>query len=405
MYQGYNRHGSNSSRPYRGRSFGGQNKRYSNGGRSGYGRKRNFDVNWLVQKAVEPAKIEEFVPKHQFNDFVVNERIKNNIKGYGYTIPTPIQDEAIPNILEGRDVVGVANTGTGKTAAFLIPIINKIYNSKGQRALIIAPTRELAAQIQDECRILSFGMNIFSLICIGGVGMYPQIQGLSRNPEIVIGTPGRLKDLNRQGRLRFENYNIIVLDEVDRMLDMGFITDIKFIIGKLPQNRQSLFFSATLPPSIHEVMNAFLRNPITISVKSQETALNVDQDIIKTNGKPKLEVLHDLLRTDGFDKVLVFGRTKFGIEKLARQLADKGFSVASIHGNKNQGQRQRALDQFKQNRVTILLATDIASRGIDVKDITHVINFDLPESYNDYVHRIGRTGRANKKGIALSFID
>jgi superfamily II DNA/RNA helicase len=248
-------------------------------------------------------------------------------------------------------------------------------------------------------------MNLFSVLCIGGVGMHQQIQGIRRNPHVVIGTPGRLKDLKNQGKLAIATFQNIVLDEVDRMLDMGFINDVKFLLSHLPRQRQSLFFSATLSPNIRQIIQSVSQNPTIISVKQQETAGNVDQDIIKLQGRQKLDVLHDLLNEQALEKVIIFGRTKWGIEKLSRQLADRGFAVAALHGNKNQNQRQRALQQFKNNEVPILLATDIVSRGIDVDNVTHVINFDLPETYEDYVHRIGRTGRNNKKGIALSFVD
>ncbi len=363
------------------------------------------DPKLLVKKSEGFVEEAPYVPQQSFADLVITDTLKKNIIDHGYTEMTPIQDQTIPHILEGRDVVGIANTGTGKTAAFLIPLLNKIFFNKSEKVLIIVPTRELAVQIQDECRAFVPNMGIFSLVCIGGVGIYPQIQGLRRNPHIVIGTPGRLKDLRNQGKINFADYKNIVLDEVDRMLDMGFINDIKLIIAQLPIPRQSLFFSATVSPQVQSIMHSFLKNPITVSVKSQETALNVDQDVIKMNGRQKIDVLHDLLSQEGFDKVLVFGRTKWGIEKLARQLEERRFSVVSLHGNKNQNQRQRALDEFKNNRIKILLATDIVARGIDVPDVTHVINFDLPASYEDYVHRIGRTGRAGKKGIALSFVD
>jgi superfamily II DNA/RNA helicase len=234
--------------------------------------------------------------------------------------------------------------------------------------------------------------------------MYGQIRGLMRNPAFVIGTPGRLKDLEKQRKLSFGSFQTIVLDEVDRMLDMGFINDVKWIVAKLPEKRHALFFSATLPENTKDIMSHFLKNPVTISVKKTNTSANVDQDVIRLEGKPKIDVLHDLLAQEGFDKVLVFGRTKWGMEKLAKELDDRGFKVASIHGNKNQNQRQRAINDFKSDKVAILLATDIASRGLDIPNVTHVINYDLPETYEDYVHRIGRTGRADKTGKALSFV-
>lgn len=368
---------------------------------------KTFNPALLVRKADEQSVVEElvFTPQHQFSDFSISDSLKKNIIEKGYTTPTPIQDQVIPLVLEGRDVVGIANTGTGKTAAFLIPLLHKVLQHPQEKILIVAPTRELAVQIQDEAKSFVLHTNIYSVLCIGGVGMHQQVQGLRRHPQIVIGTPGRLKDLKNQGKLNIAAFTNIVLDEVDRMLDMGFINDVKFIISHLPKYRQSLFFSATLSPQITAIIHTLSQNPITISVKSQETAMLVDQDIIKTNGRQKLDVLEDLLRKNQMQKVIIFGRTKWGIEKLSKQLIQRGLAAVALHGNKNQNQRQRALEQFKNNQVRILLATDIVARGIDIDDVTHVINFDLPETYEDYVHRIGRTGRNNKKGIALSFVD
>lgn len=373
-----------------------------------YNQKRKIktvDRSFLVLKSSESVIQNVPIIKHQFADFLINSNLKTNILEKGYLIPTPIQDEVIPLVLEGRDVVGIANTGTGKTAAFLIPLINKILYNRSQKVLIIVPTRELAVQIQDEFKIFAKNLNLFSVLCIGGVSIGGQIAALRRNPSVVVATPGRLKDLKNQGKISIALFQNIVLDEVDTMLDMGFIHDIKFIISHLPKIRQSLFFSATLSFQVKNIIHTLSSNPTIISVKARETALNVDQDIIKTYGKPKQDILYNLLLQEGFDKVIIFGRTKWGIEKLSKQLLQKGLIVVALHGNKNQNQRQRALDLFKRNEVKILLATDIASRGIDVDDVTHVINYDLPESYEDYVHRIGRTGRQNKKGIALSFVD
>ena len=405
----YTRHSYSGGSFKHGRSQGSQRQgRFSSrsGSRFGSGRRQTqMDPALLVKKAQSPVPHIPFEATHTFDEFLICDGLKQNIRLRGYASPTPIQGQAIGHLLAGRDVVGIVNTGTGKTAAFLIPLIQKIYLNRSKKVLIIAPTRELAVQILDESRAFTRNLGITSLLCIGGVGMYPQIAGLGRNPHIVVGTPGRLKDLSEQGKLHFSQYSSIVLDEVDRMLDMGFIRDIQFIIGKLPQVRQSLFFSATIPPKAASVMQVFLHNPVTISVKQQELPINVDQDVIKLNGRVKIEVLHDLLITEGVKKVLVFGRTKWGLEKLAKELTIRGFTLAALHGNKNQNQRQRALDLFRQNKVSILLATDIASRGLDIADVTHVINYDLPENYNDYIHRIGRTGRANNKGVALTFVD
>lgn len=368
-------------------------------------RVKTVNTSLLVQKAREEIPQKTHIIKHEFSSFMISDLLKKNIAEKGYMTPLPIQDEVIPFVLEGRDIVGIANTGTGKTAAFLIPLVNKIFYNRSQKVLIVVPTRELAVQIQDETRLFATGMNIFSVLCIGGVNINQQIQGLRRNPNIVIGTPGRLKDLKNQGKLNIASFNNVVLDEVDRMLDMGFINDVRFILSHLPKYRQSLFFSATVPPVIKKIIETFSQNPITISVKSQETAVNIDQDIIKTYGKIKIDVLCELLKQEGFNKVIIFGRTKWGIEKLSKQLMQRGLNVAALHGNKNQNQRQRALESFRKNEVSILLATDVVARGIDVDDVTHVINYDLPETYDDYIHRIGRTGRNSKKGIALSFVD
>ena len=249
------------------------------------------------------------------------------------------------------------------------------------------------------------GMAMYTVLVIGGMDIRGQSSRLQRPHNFVIGTPGRIKDLEKQGKLRLHLYNNIVLDEVDRMLDIGFMQDIKLIISRLSPERQSLFFSATVPHQVVPIMQAFLKNPETVSVKSQDTVASIEQEIVKVSGRNKIDVLHDLLIQDGFEKVLVFGRTKWGMEKLSKELMQRGFNVASIHGNKNQNQRLRAIRQFQTNQIQVLLATDIASRGLDIEDVTHVINYDQPASYDDYIHRIGRTGRAGKKGIALTFVD
>jgi superfamily II DNA/RNA helicase len=367
-------------------------------------KRQSFDPSQFVKKAV--VQIEEtFVPQHTFADFGFAPQLLSNVEGRGYTNPTPIQDQAIPLLMEGRDIIGLANTGTGKTAAFLLPLINKIFDDRSQRALIVAPTRELAVQIEQEFKLFAQRLNLYSVLCIGGTNIRAQMSKLYRNPEFVVGTPGRLRDLEEQGALDFGTFNNIVFDEVDQMFDMGFIRDVKHITSRLPQPRQAMFFSATLPDSLLRTMDGFQTNPIKISVKSRESAANVEQDIVRTQGQPKIEVLHDLLIKAEFDKVLVFSRTKRATESLARSLGQRGFAVSAIHGNRTQGQRQRAIEQFKRNHIQILVATDVASRGLDIDNVSHVINFDLPETYEDYIHRIGRTGRADKKGIALTFVD
>lgn len=388
--------------------FNRQNNRFSGRNSRSIHKVRTFDPSYIIKgAAVAPksAPAEDYVPQNKFSDFSIADALRHNILTHGYTTPTPIQDQAIPALLTGQDVVGIANTGTGKTAAFLIPFVNKVLSDRTQRVLIVAPTRELAVQIEQEFKAFANRLNIHSVLCIGGVNMGRQIQGLSRHPNFVVGTPGRLKDLEGQGHLNFNTFANVVLDEMDRMLDMGFIVDVTHIVSRLMAIRQSAFFSATTSESVQKIMRQFLKNPLTISVKSSDSLENVTQDIVRVSGQPKIDVLHRLLVEAGFDKVLVFGRTKHGLEKLARELSDRGFRVAAIHGNKNQNQRQRSLDEFKNNRVKVLLATDVASRGLDINDVTHVINYDLPESYEDYIHRIGRTGRAGKKGTALTLVE
>lgn len=375
-----------------------------NQGRRQYQRPKTFDPSFLVRNAVGQTP-ELYVSKHVFADFSFCDQLKMNIKAKGYEKPTPIQDQVISLIINNKDVIGLASTGSGKTAAFLLPLINKVNNNRAEKVLIVAPTRELALQIEAEFRAFAKHLSLFSVACIGGVSIGRQIDLLRRNPNFVIGTPGRLKDLENRRMLRFSDFASIVLDEVDRMLDMGFMPDVKYITSRLPQQRQSLFFSATLPEKMKGVTHDFLRDPVTISIQSGKACVNVYQNVVKINGKAKIDLLHELLIQKGFDKVLLFGRTKWGVEKLARALKERGFRVASIHGNKSQSQRQRALEQFKRNRIQILLATDIASRGLDIDNVTHVINYDLPGSYEDYIHRIGRTGRIDKKGIALTLVD
>ena len=403
----------------RGRGFQNQaNNRSRNnfagfGGRGGRGGRKQaiFDPTPVIIQAglhkAQTAAIvkEEYQPTNQFSDFAICEQLKHNIAQHGYTIPTPIQDQIIPHVLVGRDVVGIANTGTGKTAAFLIPLLNKVKNNDAEKVLIIVPTRELALQVRDELMAFAAGLQIFSSLCIGGAAIHRQIESLRRGPHFVIGTPGRIKDLNQRRKIRFEQFTNIVLDEVDRMLDMGFVHAVREIVDVLPKNRQSLFFSATMSPRVNDIMRGFLNDPVSVTIRTQDSAPLVTQEIVKIRGKSKVDVLHDLLNTEGFDKVLVFGRTKHGAEKLSRELQSRGLKVDAIHGNKSQGQRQRALRDFKSNYLQALIATDVVSRGVDIDDITHVINFDLPESAEAYAHRIGRTGRANKVGTALTFIE
>jgi ATP-dependent RNA helicase RhlE len=377
------------------------------GNRFGGGRQiKSFDPSQIVNLPPLISDAGEYVTVHQFSDFNISDAIKRNIEVKGYKIPTPIQDQAIGPILEGRDLIGMANTGTGKTAAFLIPLIEKVLKDRSQQVLIITPTRELATQIRDEFYTFSNGLNIYSALLIGGSNMWRQKEDLRRNPNFVIATPGRLEDHIRSRSINLSYFGSVVLDETDRMVDVGFLQNIRNIISMLPRDRQSLFFSATLDARTAGILKSFVYNPITVSVKTQDITTNIKQEVVRiAMPNTKLEELHKLLIQKEFEKVLIFGRTKFGVQKLSDDLADRGFKAGAIHGNKNQSQRARVLDSFKRDYIQILIATDVASRGLDIPNVSHVINYDLPESYEAYIHRIGRTGRADKKGVALTFVN
>jgi len=363
------------------------------------------DVSKFVNKAVITEEAPVYIPEHSFATLDINPLLKANILAKGYEHPTPIQDQAIPHILRGEDIVGIANTGTGKTAAFLIPLIDKILNNPHEKVLVVAPTRELAFQIDEELRAFAKNSGLFSVILIGGAAMGKQIAELRHKHHFVIGTPGRIKDHIESGYLHLDQFKTVVLDEADRMLDMGFINDMRYMMDKMDKVRHTIFFSATLSPEIEKLIHEFLKTPARISVKTQDTAKNIDQDIIRIQGKHKFDVLKELLIQEEFSKTLIFTRTKHGAEKLAKALKVDGIKAESIHGDKNQSARLRALSDFKQERVNVLVATDVAARGLDISDISHVINYDLPATYDDYIHRIGRTGRAAKKGKALTFIE
>ncbi len=357
-------------------------------------------------KVADPAASSNYKSTHQFADFAMHPLLKANVTSKGYINPSEIQDKTITLGLEGKNVVGIANTGTGKTAAFALPVLNSLMRNPGSQALIIAPTRELAQQIEGQCHLLAKNSNLSDVLLIGGVPMGGQLRLLRQNPRLVIGTPGRIKDHLNQRTLSLGRCNMVVLDEVDRMLDMGFITDVRFILAKLPLQRQSFFFSATLSPEIRNLIETFAPNPEVINVKISDTSANVHQDVVRFAGKiQKMDTLHNLLIRPDVNKTLIFGKTKYGVERLGKDLKARGFKADALHGGKTQGQRKRALDAFRDNQVNVLVATDVAARGIDVKDITHVINFDQPQTYDDYIHRIGRAGRAGQPGHALTFVE
>ncbi len=378
-------------------------------GRGGNRQEMAVDLSKLINKA-KPHEVETaFAPKHAFSDFPIDPILKENITAKGYLNPTPIQDEAIPHVLKGKDVVGLANTGTGKTAAFLLPLIDKVLKLRAlgetERVLVMVPTRELAIQIEAEFWGFAKRLQMNAVVCVGGAGIEPQIRVLRRNPSFVIGTPGRLKDLEERREIKFGDFRTVVLDEADRMLDMGFIDDMRFIVGKMPKPRHTLFFSATMGRDVERLIGDFLHEPVTVSVKTRDTAATIDQDVVRVTRDTKFATLMDLLKQPEFDKALVFGRTKHGVERLAKDISRAGVPAESIHGDKTHGRRQKALKLFKDNHVRVLVATDVAARGLDISGVSHVINYDLPATYEDYTHRIGRTGRAGKTGKALTFIE
>lgn len=403
---------SNSRRSYGGNNNRGGNNRFrGNGG--GNSRTRNMvkgrgqyiDPIKFVRPAVITEAIDEFVPVNTFADFKVNDLLKQNIIDKGYVTPSPIQDQTIPLGLEGKDVIGIANTGTGKTAAFALPVLHKLMNNQHSKALIIAPTRELAQQIEDEFRSIAKGSGLSGVLLIGGTPMGPQLRDLRNKPCVVVGTPGRIKDHLERGTLHLNTFDQVVLDEVDRMLDMGFLPDVRYILGKLKEERQSFFFSATMDAPVRQLIKTFSNDPVLVSVKTGDTADNVHQNVVHYSSKEdKMDKLHDLLLSDEVEKVIIFDETQRSVERLMQELVSRGFATDAIHGGKSQGQRQRALRRFRETEIDILVATDVAARGIDVKDITHVINYAIPQTYEDYTHRVGRAGRAGKTGHALTFV-
>ena len=384
-------------------AFSGRGRR--KGGPGAFGQTESEIAKFVNRGISVEEEIEVFVPEHAFADFDVDRRLLLNIDKRGYKTPTPIQDKAIEPGLLGQDVVGLAETGTGKTAAFLIPLIEKVLRRPGERILVMAPTRELAVQIERELAGFAKGLGFSGMVAVGGANISPQITALRRKPSFVIGTPGRLKDLMERGALDLSTFGTVVLDEADRMLDMGFIDDMRFILKHLGTPRHTLFFSATLGKDIERLIGDFLVEPVMIFVKKHETSANIEQDVVRIpHGTDKLDVLADLLGKPGFEKVLIFGRTKYGVEKLAKALSRRHIHAESIHGDKAHNARLRALDAFKRGAVQALVATDVAARGLDIPAVSHVINYDLPNTYEDYIHRVGRTGRASMRGKALTFV-
>ncbi|MDA8611373.1 DEAD/DEAH box helicase [Candidatus Pacebacteria bacterium] len=410
-YEGHNPRSRSSNGRSGGRGSNGREGRHGRAeGRSRSGRKMpTFDPSRFIKEnpVQEEVKEDIYVPKNTFATFGLDKKIVEAVTKMGITVPSPIQDQIIPEILNGHDVIGLAETGTGKTAAFLLPVLDKTIKEREVRrtTLILAPTRELAIQIEDELKKLTKDFNIYSTVCVGGMNINPQIRGLKRRNHFIIGTPGRVLDLIKRGILKTEEVTTVVLDEADRMLDMGFIHDMKAILKNTPKDRETLFFSATTSKETDNIVNDFLNNPVTISVKKKDVTNSIHQDVVHFKHSSKFKTLSEMLVNIEYKKVLIFGSMKHSVKRLAEELNNAGIPADSIHGNKTHIQRQRSLEAFKKGRVRVLVATDVAARGIHVDEVSHVINYDLPSTFQDYVHRIGRTGRGVNRGKALTFVE
>jgi len=349
-------------------------------------------------------------PNMSFQNLGLIEPLLNALAKEGYESPTPIQAQSIPHVLEKRDLLGCAQTGTGKTAAFSLPILQLMHERKVPhkhiRTLVLTPTRELAIQINESLRAYGSHLHVGHTVIFGGVSQHAQTEALRKNPAVLVATPGRLLDLMQQGFINLGHLEIFVLDEADRMLDMGFINDVKRVISKLPARKQTLFFSATMPPEIQKLADSLLHNPVKVEVTPPSSTVDkIEQSLYYTNRADKVKLLIHLLKELPIKNALVFTRTKHGADKVVRMLLKAGISSSAIHGNKSQNQRQNALNNFKDGKIRILVATDIAARGIDIDELPYVFNCDLPEVPETYVHRIGRTGRAGLSGHAISFCD
>jgi ATP-dependent RNA helicase RhlE len=346
-----------------------------------------------------------------FESLGLSKQLLQSVKKEGYTAPTPVQEQAIPLLLKGHDVLGVAQTGTGKTAAFALPVLQilarkEIKGRRKIRTLVLTPTRELAAQINERFAAYSEHLSIYHQVIFGGVSQKPQVKSLRRGIDILVATPGRLLDLIEQGFIDLENIEFFVLDEADRMLDMGFIRDIKKVIKLLPKKRQNLLFSATMPSSIADLANSFLNDAVMIDLSPEEiTVERIEQSVMFVEKQNKIKLIIDIINENQVKRGIIFTRTKHGANRLVKKLDRSGIESAAIHGNKSQGARTRALAAFRNGDIPLLVATDIASRGIDIEGVTHVFNYDLPNEPESYVHRIGRTARAGRSGVAYAFCD
>jgi ATP-dependent RNA helicase RhlE len=362
----------------------------------------------FIQQAVAPV-INQTVIKTRFEHLDLTPSLKNKILDMGFVSPTEIQEKTLPVLLEGKNLIGIANTGTGKTGAFLIPVVERLLRNKETKfqSLIIVPTRELALQVYDEFVKLSGGLNLRAACYIGGTNVEKDLLSLRKSADIVIGTPGRLLDLTERGALKLSRFEVLILDEFDKMLDMGFVRDIRKLVNGMNRRKQTILFSATKDPKQQSIISEIVKEPVLVEIHSgDKSSRNVDQDIIRvSDGQDKYLLLLKLLKDQEFDKVILFTETKHLANKLAKKLNDSGIKSDQIHGNKSQNYRVSALGKFKNGSIRVLVATDVAARGIDVNDVSLVINYQAPADFDTYIHRVGRTGRAGKTGTAYTFVD
>ncbi len=365
-----------------------------------------MDVALLTKEAL-PLENKQTKSDVPFSELPLSARLQDLLRKKGYTHPTPIQVETIKPLLEGRDIMGIAQTGTGKTAAFLLPLIERMTAGQSLKTLVLVPTRELALQVHEEFRSLTEGMRFDAACFIGGTNLERDLGTLRRPMNLIVGTPGRLLDLANRGALKLGSFNVLILDEFDRMLDMGFAPDVNRITKMMTGRKQTLLFSATVDKTQKKLIDGLLHNPVEVKVSTGEaTGDHIEQQSVRIGAdQNKFKVLVDMLSRPDFDKVLLFAETKRGVSRLTVMLKKAGVQVEQIHGDKSQNSRQNALEKFKSGKIQVLVATDVAARGIDVSDVTHVINYQVPRTYDSYVHRIGRTGRAGKAGKAYTFVD
>ena len=395
---------------YRNRKGGSRGNR-NNRGRGGYRGNRNSSKSTAIRhEQLEhigvPLEEVKYDAPRSFEEMPIHPRLKQNIADLGYENPTEIQDKTFETVANIEDVIGIANTGTGKTGAFLIPIIhNLLVDDDIFQTLVVLPTRELAEQVEQEFRKLAKGLDLYTICCIGGTPVYKDINKLRRFQHIVVGTPGRLVDLVKQGKLNLESFSIMVIDEFDRLLDMGFKEDVFFLAEQMNERDQTLLFSATIEPNQEKLIEELMDDPVELKVSSgTTTAEHITQEIVRCSKKEKFDKLKEMLEQEKFEKVLVFAETKRTVSDIAYKLKKAKIKVDEIHGDKTQAFRKKALAKFKAGKVDVLVATDVAARGLDISDVTQVINFEIPRTYDSYIHRIGRTGRAGKMGHAYTFV-